>query len=135
MVVAVLALLGIFVSGYLSLYKLGYLGFIQCTTGGCETVQSSRYAMLMGKPVALWGLGAYLLLLALALAGLQPRWARARWVGIAIFAVAAAGVVFTAYLTYLEAYVIHAWCQWCLVSAALITLIFLSSIPGLRSPR
>jgi uncharacterized membrane protein len=135
MAVALLALLGLFVSGYLSLYKLGFLGFIQCTTGGCETVQSSRYAVLMGRPVALWGFGAYLVLLALALVGLQPRWARERRVALAIFSVAAVGVAFTAYLTYLEAYVIHAWCQWCLVSAALITLIFLSSIPGLRSAR
>jgi uncharacterized membrane protein len=135
MAIALLSLVGLIVSAYLTLYKLGYLGFIQCTTGGCETVQSSRYAFFFGVPVALWGVGAYLVLLLLALIGLQPRWMLERWVGLALFAAAAVGLLFTAYLTYLEAYVIHAWCQWCLVSAALVTLIFLSSIPGLRYAR
>ena len=135
MAIALLSLVGLIISGYLSLYKLGYLGFIQCTTGGCETVQSSRYAFFLGMPVAVWGLGAYLVLLALALAGLQPRWMRERWVALSLFAMASIGLVFTAYLTYLEAFVIHAWCQWCLVSAALVALIFLLSIPGLRYAR
>jgi uncharacterized membrane protein len=39
------------------------------------------------------------------------------------------GVTFSAYLTYVEAFVINAWCQWCVISAVLITLIFLASIP------
>ncbi|HEX5725430.1 MAG TPA: vitamin K epoxide reductase family protein [Longimicrobiaceae bacterium] len=135
MAVAVLALVGLLVAGYLTLYKLGYLGIIQCTTGGCETVQSSRYAYLFGVPVAAYGVGEYLVLLVLALLGVQPRWVRERWVALAIFAVAAVGFAFTAYLTYLEAFVIGAWCQWCLVSAAIITLVFLLSIPGLRYAR
>jgi uncharacterized membrane protein len=135
MAIAMLSLVGLIISAYLSLYKLGFLGFIQCTTGGCETVQSSRYAFFVGIPVAVWGVGAYLVLLVLALIGLQPGLGGKRWVGLALFGAASAGVLFTAYLTYLEAYVIHAWCQWCLVSAALVTLIFLSSIPGLRYAR
>ena len=135
MAIAMLSLIGLIISAYLSLYKLGYLGFIQCTTGGCETVQSSRYAFFFGIPVALWGVGAYLALLVLALIGLQPGWEGKGWVGVALFGASAVGVLFTAYLTYLEAYVIHAWCQWCLVSAALVTIIFLSSIPGLRYAR
>ena len=39
MAIAVLSLVGLLVSAYLSMYKLGYLGAIQCGTGGCETVQ------------------------------------------------------------------------------------------------
>lgn len=133
--IAVLSLTGLLVSVYLTLYKLGYLGVIRCTTGGCETVQSSQYALFLGVPVALWGVGAYALLLALSLMGLQPRWWAERWVALGIFGVAAVGVAFSGYLTYLEAMVIHAWCQWCVVSAILITLIFLLSIPGLRFAR
>ncbi len=135
MAIAVLALVGLMISAYLSMYKLGYLGVIQCTIGGCEKVQNSQYAYFLGQPVALWGLGAYVTLLALAMAGIQPRFAGTRWVALALFGVSSVGVVFSAYLTYLEAFVIHAWCQWCVVSAILVTLIFLLSIPGLRQAR
>ena len=130
-----LALLGLMVSTYLAMYKLGYLGVIQCSIGGCETVQSSRWAFFLGQPVALWGVGAYITLLVLAVLGLQPRLQRARWVALTLFGFSAVGVLFSAYLTYVEAFVIHAWCQWCVVSAILVTLIFLLSIPGLRQAR
>jgi uncharacterized membrane protein len=135
MAVAVLSLLGIFIAGYLALYKLGYLGVIQCGTGGCETVQASKYAYFLGFPVAVWGIGAYAALFVLAMLGVQPRWTHARWVALGLFALAGVGVAFSAYLTYLEAAVIHAWCRWCVASAVLITAIFLLTIPGLRRAR
>jgi uncharacterized membrane protein len=133
--IAVLALVGLLIAAYLTLFKLGFMGAIQCSIGGCEKVQASRWAEFLGYPVAAWGVGAYAAILALALLGLQPRFSEARWVALGLFALAAVGVVFSAYLTYLEAFVIHAWCQWCVVSAILITLIFLLSIPGLRRAR
>jgi uncharacterized membrane protein len=132
MVVAVLALIGALVAAYLTLYKLGYLGVIQCGSGGCEVVQASQYSVLFGLPVALWGMGAYVTLLVIALLGVQPGWADARWIPLALFAISAIGVAFSVYLTYLSGAVIGAFCQWCLVSAAVVTLIFLCSIPGLR---
>jgi uncharacterized membrane protein len=135
MAIAVLALVGLVIAAYLTLFKLGYLGAIQCSVGGCEKVQSSRWAEFLGLPVAAWGVGAYTAILAVALAGVQPRFAGARWVALALFGMSAVGVVFSAWLTYLEAFVIHAWCQWCVISAILITLIFLLSIPGLRAAR
>lgn len=135
MAIALLAMAGVMISAYLSLYKLGYLGTIQCTVGGCETVQASQYAYLFGVPVAVWGVGAYVVLLGLALLSLQPRFAEARWVPLTLFGFSAWGVAFSGYLTYLEAFVIHAWCQWCVVSAVVVTLIFLLSIPGLRRAR
>jgi uncharacterized membrane protein len=133
--IALLSLIGLLISGYLTMYKFGYLGVIQCTIGGCEKVQTSRFSYFLGQPVSLWGMGAYVTLLVVSILGVQPRFARERWVALALFAVSAVGVVFSAYLTYLEAFVIHAWCQWCLISAILITLIFLLSIPGLRQAR
>lgn len=135
MAIALLSLLGLLVSSYLTMYKLGFLGAIECSIGGCETVQTSEYAFFLGLPVALWGVVAYLVLLAVAMIGLQPRAIEARWVALSLLATSAVGVAFSAYLTYLEAYVIHAWCQWCVVSAILVTLIFLLSIPGLRYAR
>ncbi|HEU0014957.1 MAG TPA: vitamin K epoxide reductase family protein [Longimicrobium sp.] len=133
--VALLSLLGLMLATYLTLYKLGYIGTLECTTGGCEKVQQSQWAFFLGQPVALWGVVGYLLLLIVSMLGLQPRWAGERWVALAIFALAAVGLAFSGYLTFLEARVIHAWCQWCVVSAILMTLIFLLSIPGLRRAR
>lgn len=137
--IAVLSLVGLIVSAYLSLYKFGVLGVLECSIGGCVTVQGSPYAWFPPRtivdsspPVAVWGMGAYLTLLVLALVGVQPRWLAARWVALSLFGISGLGVLFSAWLTYLEAFVIHAWCQWCVVSAVLITLIFLLSIPGLR---
>jgi uncharacterized membrane protein len=137
--IAVLSLIGLLVSTYLALYKFGVLGVLECSIGGCVTVQGSPYAWFPPRtivdsspPVAVWGMGAYLTLLVVAMLGLQPRWMHARWVAFALFGMAAGGVVFSAWLTYLEAFVIHAWCQWCVVSAVLIALIFVFSIPGLR---
>lgn len=135
MAIALLALAGLTISLYLTLYKVGLLGMIQCTIGSCEKVQTSRWSYFLGLPVSAWGLGAYITLLVLAVLGVQPRFVRERWVALALFGLAAVGVAFSAYLTYLEAYVIHAWCQWCVISAILITLIFLLSLPGLRQAR
>jgi uncharacterized membrane protein len=142
MAIAVLALVGLFVSGYLSLYNYGLLGVIQCGIGGCLVVQSSAYAWFpprtisdVGIPVAMMGIIAYGTIFAIAIAGVQPRLVHARWVPMALFALSAIGVAFSTWLTYLEAAVINAWCQWCVVSAIIITLIFLLSIPGFRAAR
>ncbi|HEY0038817.1 MAG TPA: vitamin K epoxide reductase family protein [Longimicrobium sp.] len=135
MAIAVLALIGLLVAAYLSMYKLGMLGVIQCQIGSCEKVQTSPYAYFLGLPVAYYGVGAYIAILVVAMLGIQPRFERERWVALALFGMSAVGVLFSAYLTYLEAAVIHAWCQWCVVSAVLITLIFLLSLPGLRQAR
>jgi uncharacterized membrane protein len=56
--IAFLAVVGALVSAYLALYKLGYMGIIQCAGGGCAVVQASDYAVLLGIPVAVWGVGA-----------------------------------------------------------------------------
>jgi len=130
MVAATLGLVGFLLSLYLWLWKLGALGPLACGDGGCETVQLSPYAYLGGVPVALLGVVGYLAILVVALAGLQPRFAAARWPTDLLLALAAAGAAFSAYLTYLEAAVIHAWCRWCLASAAIIVATFGAAIAG-----
>jgi uncharacterized membrane protein len=126
MVAAALGLVGLLISAYLWLWKIGALGALACGDGGCETVQLSAYASLLGMPVALLGVVGYLAILIVALTGLQPRFAAARWPTDVLLALAAAGVAFSVYLTYLEAAVIHAWCRWCIGSAAVITAIFVA---------
>jgi uncharacterized membrane protein len=131
MAIAVLAVVGALVSSYLTLYKLGFLGTLQCGSGGCDVVQASQYSVLFGVPVAAWGVAAYIAIVAVALIGLQPRWVDARWVSAVLLGISAWGVIFSGYLTYLSGTVIGAFCQWCLVSAVLISLIFVCSIPPL----
>jgi uncharacterized membrane protein len=132
MAIAVLALIGLLVATYLSLYKLGVIGGLTCQVGSCEQVQASPWAVMMGIPVSLWGVGAYVTLLFVAILGLQPSFVHARWVPWMLFGVSAMGVLYSGYLTYVEAFVIEMWCQWCVTSAVIVTLIFLLSIPGLR---
>jgi uncharacterized membrane protein len=126
--VAVLALVGAFISTYLLLYSLGYYGMILCGTGSCEVVQTSKYAEFLGLPVPGWGAAWYaaMLVLALSMASGRPKTSGPDKL-IAIFATA--GLAFSIYLSALEAFVIHAWCRWCLVSAALTVLIFLLVAP------
>lgn len=120
MAVALLALPGLFVSLYLLLYSLGVYGSLMCGAGGaCEVVQASSWAVFLGIPVPGWGAAWYGAVLALALVGLR-RGGSGRIEG-SLRLLAAGGLAFTLYLTAVEAFVLHAFCRWCLVSAALTT--------------
>jgi uncharacterized membrane protein len=125
---ALLSLTGFFVSAYLYLYKIGRIGTLACGTGGCETVQQSAWSRFAGIEVSLIGMLGYAGLLALSLAALQPTLAQRRWPGTLLLVLAAVGVGFTAYLTYLELFVIHAICRWCVGSAAIIISIFVVAL-------
>jgi uncharacterized membrane protein len=96
-------------------------------------VQLSRWATFLGLPVAAWGIVFYLVLLALALVGLQPRYADSRAVSLALVAWTGWGVLFSGWLTYLELFVINAICQWCVVSAVLVLIAFVVSALDFRS--
>ena len=135
MAVALLALVGVLIAAYMSAYKFGLLGSIVCGTGGCETVQNSPWSVFMGIPVPVIGLGGYGLLLLTSILGLQPRFEDDRRVSIVLIAGATIGLVFSIYLSWLEAAVIHAWCRWCIVSAILATLIFVFTLPEFRRIR
>ena len=132
MVIAVLALGGIFISAYLTLYKLGFIGQLSCSIGSCETVQMSKWATFLGLPVAAWGVGYYLAVLVTAIVGTVSSFTDSRRLSAALLIEAAAGFAFTAYLTSLEAFVIHAYCIYCLSSAAIVTLILIAAVADYR---
>ncbi len=129
MIVAVLSLVGFFVALYLWAHNAGLTGPIVCGIGDCGTVQSSEYASLGPVPVSAVGVFGYLVLIGLSVRGIQPRFRDSSTIGGLLLAGSFGGVLFSAYLTYLEAFVIEAWCQYCVISAILITLIFLASLP------
>jgi uncharacterized membrane protein len=136
-IIALLALVGACIAVYLTLYKFGIIGTLSCSIGSCEQVNTSKWSRLMGAPVALWGVGYYLTVLAVAVAGTQPQLADSRRIGTVLLALSTTGVVFSAYLTALELFVIHAICMWCVISAVIATLIFVLSLCPLyrASPR
>ncbi|MEX2032005.1 MAG: vitamin K epoxide reductase family protein [Dehalococcoidia bacterium] len=135
-VLLLLAVLGTAVAVYLTYVALDSEEEPFCSgIGDCATVQSSEYAKVGPVPVAVLGLGMYLGLLGLILArrfasfGRDPRFAL--WT----FALAMSGALYSAYLTYLEFFVIDAICVWCVISATIVTLIFVCAIPDLPAAR
>ncbi|MBI4539393.1 MAG: vitamin K epoxide reductase family protein [Gemmatimonadetes bacterium] len=129
--ITILSFLGVLVATYLLFGNLGLTGSVACGVGDCATVQASQYSRIAGIPVSAVGLIGYVLLFALALLGLQPAFASAVWLPLLLVMGSVVGVLFSAYLTYLEAFVIRAWCQWCVVSAVIMTLIFCTTAPEL----
>lgn len=88
---------------------------------GCSTVQQSKYGKFAGVPVSIPGLGLYLVLVTAALVWLTNfRGLRPYAVVVGAFG-SLFGFLLSLFLTYLEAYVIDAWCIYCIVSASLLT--------------
>ncbi len=143
----VLSIAGVGVAGYLTWAKLTNtvvmcLGATATGESGCHTVEMSPYSQWVippGSPTGLriptaaFGVAMYVALIVLILIAMT----QLRWRVLAeqtIFAMSFAGVLYSAYLTYLELFVINAICQWCVSSAVIVTLIFVLSIPGVRQP-
>jgi len=127
--VVLLSVAGMAVSGYLTYARWTHSEPFCANLGGCAQVAASPYAEVRGVPVALLGLGYYTLLAGMG--GLSWRWGGQR-LALAIFGLALAGFLYSAYLTYLEVFVIYAVCLWCVVSALLVTGILALSLAGLR---
>ena len=95
--------------------------------GGCESVNSSIYSEINGIPIAILGLGAYLAIAALLT--LEKRVGALETYGpLAVFGLALTGTLYSAYLTYVELFVLRAVCPYCVASAVLITAIFILAV-------
>ena len=124
MALALIALIGVFLSAYLTLYKLGYIGTLACGSGSCEYVQLSKWGDFLGVPVSAWGVGYYAVVFALSFVGTQERFVDSPRLTNALVYLTGAGLLFSFWLTYLELFVIHAICRWCLGSAAITLVLF-----------
>jgi len=127
----ILALAGLGISLYLTWVYTTDRVAICLGSGGCETVQYSPYAWILGIPIPTLGAADYLLVLALALLGLRSR-EQAEWVVLALFGTSLVGLLFSAYLTYLEIFVIRAICLWCAVSAVIQVFLFALAVAAWR---
>jgi uncharacterized membrane protein len=124
LVVAMLALVGAGIAGYLTYARYAHAS-IACTTGGCETVQSSDYAEILGLPVAVLGLVGYLAIFATTLVPGEL----ARLAGAAL---ALGGLAFSLYLVLVQAFAIEAFCQWCLGSDLVMLLLAAAAVARVR---
>lgn len=120
----VLAIIGLFIAGVLSYSHL--INYVPpCgPSGGCEKVAIHPSSYWFGIPVAYFGFGAYLTMVALAIMrGLKGPLTHKK-LAIASFAVTASGVVVSIFLTYYSITVINATCLWCMGSLVTMILSF-----------
>jgi uncharacterized membrane protein len=119
--IGLIALVGLGIAAYLTYVHYAGLHPLCLASGGCEKVQSSHWSKLAGVPVATIGLVGYA-----AILGLLFVPGEAGLAGTAL--VALVGFGFSAYLTFVELFRIHAICQWCVASAVLMTLLAVLSV-------
>ena len=135
MLVTLLAVVGLFIAGYLALHETHILGGpLICTTGGsCEDVNNSVYAFWFGIPVSVYGAAGYLAIGLTALLGLRMTGrALLRATNLQLI-FAGIGLLASAWFTSVEGFFLNEWCTWCVASAITMTLIFTLSILDRRS--
>ena len=125
--IAALSFLGFADAAYLTAEHYLKLPLPCSLTQGCDTVLTSAYATFGGIPIALFGALYYLILIVFALMLLTSETQNKKIMRL-IFVMTAAAVLASSVLVYLQFFVIHALCMYCLVSAGLSLLLFLVSI-------
>lgn len=114
----ILSFIGILIAAYLAYTKATSNPLLCGNNAGCNTVQNSEYALFLGIPMGFWGMLYYMALFAFVyiktenlvfrkLTSLTVLW----------------GFLFSTWLTYLEAFVIEAYCTWCLINYGITILI------------
>lgn len=123
--VPALALLGLFISAYLTIVELGQTAAVCGPVGDCNAVQSSSYATIGPIPVALLGLFFYLAVAGLWLALPRLKVVQQRPAAGVLLAATTLGIIFSVYLTSVEIFILEAVCAWCITSAVISALLFL----------
>jgi uncharacterized membrane protein len=122
-----LALLGVAVSAYLTIFKLTDNQRMCLGNGGCSKVNSSVYAEVYGIPVAIIGIGGYAVIAALTFMEDRNRFLKQNGTML-VFGLALIGFLFTLYLIYVELALIKALCPFCVTSQITMTILFILSI-------
>ena len=133
-IITALAILGLLVSIYMTIYKLTDNDAMCIGSGGCSVVNSSRYSEVNGIPVAVLGVLGYASILALLFLENRPGFFQENGV-MMLFGVTLTGFLFTLYLIFVEVALIKAYCPFCLTSQGVMTVIFILSVVRLiRQP-
>jgi len=123
----ILATIGLIDSAYLTWVKISHTEVFCGTSGECQTVSNSSYAEIARIPIALLGMGAYLVLIILLYLEQQQGFWSAN-VPLIIFGITLAGTLYSAYLTYIEVAVLYAICPYCVLSAIVMVLLLIVAI-------
>lgn len=122
-----LSVLGAVDAAYLTWVKVAGQEAFCGASRACDTVQNSIYAELGGVPIAVLGLAAFMVIFGLLLAEKSGP-LLAAWAPLAIFGMALTGTLYSAYLTYVELYILRAVCPYCVVSAVCLAGLLVLSI-------
>jgi uncharacterized membrane protein len=129
-IIAVLAVFGMIVSSVSLQHHYAKSKTSYCDFGesfNCDVVNRSQYSSIAGIPVAGIGIAGYVVLLAFATLYRTKAETPALLTLLSL-----AGLAFALYLTYVEGFILQAWCILCLSSLTLITLITVTSAILLR---
>ncbi len=131
-----LAVIGALIATYMTIYKWTDNNTMCLGSGDCATVNDSAYSEIFGIPVALVGVGGYLAILAVLL---LEKYGKNKFLKdnglMAVFGLGVGGFGFTLYLVYVEAFILKAWCPFCVASQITMTILFIITIVRLvRQP-
>jgi uncharacterized membrane protein len=121
-------IIGLIDSGYLSITKI-IATDLYCAPGlgDCQSVNASTWSSLFGIPVAYFGFLTYFAILLLMIFGKKIKIV-APYQEYLYFFITLIGILFSGYLTYIEVAVLHTYCQWCVLSAIMMTILFVTSV-------
>lgn len=117
----VLPLIGLIISGYLWSAKAGATAFICGGLSDCESVNMSFYSTIGDIPIAAAGAMVYLALTGLGIVTVRQGRRANPTLTLIAFVLAFAGALYSLYLTGVEAFVLRAYCIWCVCSWIIIT--------------
>lgn len=125
----IFSILGLLVSVYLA-YAYSQNSEINCTLSNCEAVRQSQYSSFLGISVPILGILFYFLIFAYSTLIILKKSNYILFIKeiFVFFTFCTIGFGFSVYLTLIEAFVIEVFCQWCLLSALITTIIFIISI-------
>ena len=128
---AIVSLIGLADSIYLTVEHVTGQS-VRCTiVAGCSEVLSSQYAVVAGVPLALIGAAAYFSVFSLATLAAFGYRSAARLLTVLVITM----FLVSLWLIYLQAFVIHAFCQFCLLSAAVTTTLMVIVLFARRAAR
>ena len=128
-VLVLLAVAGLVIAAYLLSVRLAGELPACPISGGCETVQQSEYSAIAGIPVA--GIGVVYSAVLLVATGVWWRLGDRRALYVA-YGLGLLATLMVAYLTYLELFVIHAICTWCVAFGLTVVVGWIGAVVALR---